>query len=264
MLLYGRTQPLADLSIGKAIDTIARVGFEGAEICLENPELAPATLTEAMARDVVKRAKDAGLKKWSVSYHVDFMRNDDMLEGSLKAIRLMHAFESNVFVFSNIRCAKPTDADWRLLVERTKPLIEAAEACGVTLAEEPEPGFLIGSTTDMHRYFELVPSPRLAVNMDIGHSFLCDPDPMEAIRSLKGRIAHCHVENMPKGEHRHLPPDEGDMDLAAYFNVLAAVGFRGGMALDLYKTDYAAVAERTLPLMRRLRDEAMEKAKREG
>jgi sugar phosphate isomerase/epimerase len=173
----------------------------------------------------------------------------------------MHAFEANVFVFSSIWCQEPTDAEWNLLKARTQPMIEAAEAAGVTLAQEPEPNFLIGSTAAMHHFMELVPSPRLGVNMDIGHCFLRDPDPMAAIRSLKGRIVHCHVENMPKGEHRHLPPDEGDMNLAEYFDVLAEIGFRGGMALDLYKVDYLAVAERTLPMLRQLRDAALAKAK---
>ena len=260
MLLYGRTQPLAELPLGEAIDAIARTGFEGIEICLENPELAPATLTEQLARDTIKRVRDAGLKSWSVSYHVDYLRKDDMLEGSLKALRLMHAFEANVFIFSSIRCEAPTEAEWNLLKARTQPMIEAAEAAGVTLAQEPEPNFLIGSTAAMHKFMELVPSPRLGVNMDIGHCFLRDPDPMAAIRSLKGRIVHCHVENMPQGEHKHLPPDQGDMNLADYFNVLAEIGFRGGMALDLYKVDYLAVAERTLPMLRKLRDEALAKA----
>jgi sugar phosphate isomerase/epimerase len=86
----------------------------------------------------------------------------------------------------------------------------------------------------------------------LGHIFLCDPDPLEAIRQTGKKIVHCHVENMGKGVHRHLMLWEGDMDLGAYIGALAAAGYEGGLALDLYKCDYLGVAGRSIELLRGL------------
>ena len=72
--------------------------------------------------------------------------------------------------------------------------------------------------------------------------FLCDPDPIQSIHQVGKKVAHCHIENMKAGVHNHLLPYEGDMDLADYLKALAEVGFEGGLALDLYKHDYEAVA----------------------
>jgi sugar phosphate isomerase/epimerase len=82
--------------------------------------------------------------------------------------------------------------------------------------------------------------------------FLCDPDPMQAIAQLGDKIVHCHVENMRSGVHDHLLPQEGDMDLGAYIRALAKVGFDGGLALDLYKYDYEAIAPESIGYLRGL------------
>ncbi|MFP4380504.1 MAG: hypothetical protein ACLFUS_08375 [Candidatus Sumerlaeia bacterium] len=47
---------------------------------------------------------------------------------------------------------------------------------------------------------------------------------------------------LPAPVHRHKIAGEGDMDLQAYISRLHEVGYTGGLALDLYKVDYAGVA----------------------
>jgi sugar phosphate isomerase/epimerase len=75
---------------------------------------------------------------------------------------------------------------------------------------------------------------------------------MQAIAQLGDKIVHCHVENMRAGVHDHLLPQEGDMDLGAYIQALARVGFDGGLALDLYKYDYEAIAPEAIGYLRGL------------
>jgi sugar phosphate isomerase/epimerase len=75
---------------------------------------------------------------------------------------------------------------------------------------------------------------------------------MEAIAQLGSKIVHCHVENMCAGVHDHLLPQEGDMDLGVYLQALADVGFQGGLALDLYKYDYEAIAPKAIEYLRGL------------
>lgn len=57
---------------------------------------------------------------------------------------------------------------------------------------------------------------------------------------------------MPAGVHDHLVPHEGDMQLSAYLRALIDVGFHGGMALDIYKYDYEAVANSSVVYLRNL------------
>ncbi len=258
MKLLGRTQPLSRYPIETCLETIRRLGFDGAEICLENEDLRPETLDEATAGRVRATVERLGMSPWSVSYHQNYLYDDAKLELTLKAIALTPAFGTDVFVFSGTRKRTGDQAEWSRAVQRTARMAEVAERHGVTLALETEPNFVVGTTAELHRLIEDVGSDRLAANLDLGHAFLCDPDPLEAIRSLAGRIAHGHVENMPAGEHRHLPPQspEGAMDLGAYLATLREVGFTGGLALDLYKEDYEQIAPESIAFLRQLLDRA--------
>jgi len=110
------------------------------------------------------------------------------------------------------------------------------------MAEEFEPGFVVGTTAQLLQLFSEVNSPALAANMDLGHVFLCDPDPVAAILEVGDRIVHCHIEGMAAGVHDHLLPQEGDMDLEAYLEALNTAGYDGPLSLDLYKHDYEVVA----------------------
>lgn len=248
MQFYGRTQTLARYPVLDCLTVLRRLGFAGAEICLENPDLTPTELTEGFARQVGEHAQGLGLGR-SVSYHKDFIHDDAMLAATKTAIRLTPAFGAEVFVYAGSRPRPDAADEWERMVARTRELVQVAEEVGVTLAQEFEPGFIVGCTADLHRLFAEVPSPNLQANLDLGHVFLCDPDPLAAIASLRGRIVHCHIENMGRGVHRHLPPWEGDMDLRAYLGALAAIGYAGPLALDLYNEDYEEVGPRAVAFL---------------
>jgi sugar phosphate isomerase/epimerase len=256
MKILGRTQPLSRYPILACLDVIRRLGFDGVEICLENPDLAPDQLTPGLASMARERVAALGLSPHSVSYHKDFVYDDVEFERTRRAIALTPAFGAQVFVFSGPFRRSGDAAEWARTVERARELARLAEDCGVMLAEEFEPGFVIGSTADLARLFDAVPSGHLAANLDLGHVFLCDPDPLGAIRQLGPRIIHCHIENMRTGVHEHMLPHEGDMKLLDYLRALAETGFSGGLALDLYKHDYEAVAPGAIAYLRRLVAEA--------
>lgn len=252
MKLSGRTQPLSKYPIGECLSVIKNLGFDGVEICLENPDLSPDLLNANVASSIRNQVAELGLSQHSVSCHKDYIYEDEMFRQYCKAIRLTPTFGTNIFIISSAWARTKDDAEWNLTVKRTKELVKVAREAGVTLALEPEPGMVIASTADLLRLFDAVSSPHLAANLDLGHVFLCDPDPQQAIRQLASKIVHCHIENMATGVHSHLLPYEGDMDLAAYLSTLTGVGFTGGMALDLYSYDYEAIAEKSLAYLRGL------------
>lgn len=249
MEIYGRTQPLAKYPILEGLEVLRNLGFDGVEICLENDDLHPTDLSLERIHAVRRQAERLGFSSWSVSYHKDYIHDEALFEQTLHAIYLTPKFGARVFVFAGwLKTEDPNE--WGRMVDRIRIMVDAARQRDVTLAMEFEPGFVVGCTADLLRLLAEIPSMHLTANLDLGHVFLCDPDPMAAIASLAGKISHVHVENMASGVHEHLLPQEGDMDLPAYLAALRKIGFDGPMALDLYKQDYEAVAPECLAYLR--------------
>lgn len=255
MKILGRTQPLAQYPALRALEVAAELGFDGVEICLENEDMAPDTLTPDKIRAVRDKVIELGLHPVSISYHQDYLYSDVYFELTREAIRLTPEFGTRLFVFSGPKARTGDQREWDQMVARTRDLADVAERVHVTLAEEFEPNFVVGSTSDLLRLFEDVDSPALAANLDLGHVFLCDPDPAAAIRAVGNRIVHCHIENMATGVHDHLLPQEGDMDLKLYLCLLKEVGYDGPLSLDLYKYAYEVVAADAIMYLRSLLSE---------
>lgn len=245
MIFAGRTQPLAHLPWQQVLEQLHALGFAGVEVCLENPDLSPSLLDAALARRLRQALQRLGFERWSISYHKDLL-DDRYFAETVKVLQLMPLMGADVLVIGTPHLDAPWVDPWPRLVARLRTLAALASEVGVTLAEEAEPGFVVGSTADVLRLIDEVGSPYLAANLDLGHAFLCDPDPLAAIAQVGVRIAHVHVENMNRGLHDHQLPWEGDMDLAEYLAALQAAGFEGIAALDLYRHDYVAVAPRAI------------------
>ena len=252
MKIYGRTQPLSKYPIRECLKVIKKLGFDGVEICLENKDISPELLNDELIINIRELMAELGMKSYSVSYHKDYVYNDSLFEQTKKVIGFVKKFGTDVFVFGGPTKKTKDREEWERMVSRTKELMKIAEDYGVIMANEFEPGFVIGSTDELIRLFNDVSSPNLAANLDLGHVFLCDPNPIEAIHKVGKKIAHCHIENMKAGVHDHLLPYEGDMDLKIYLQALSDVGFKGGMALDLYRHDYEAVAGESISYIRGL------------
>lgn len=251
MFIVGRTQMIEDPDLGRRIDRIAEAGFEGVELCLEGRDFAPLDLSDAQFAQALARIESHALQWNSLSFHQDYIHDDELLDKTIAAIPMAAQIDSRVFVISGGRL-QDRGEDWTRLVERTRALANAAEEAGVKLALESEPGFVVDSTVRLLALIDEVGSDALGANLDLGHAFLQDPDPVDAIRALGDRVFHCHVEDMGTGVHKHLVPGQGDMDLPALFRALHEIGFEGGLALDLYGVDYVAVAEQCLPMLKGL------------
>jgi sugar phosphate isomerase/epimerase len=254
LILSGRTQMMDAYPVPEALGRMKSLGFAGAEICVENLGfgIRPELFDAAYLAEVAATAKDLELDAWSYSYHADYIRDDEVLDRTIQAIRLTPTVGTDTFVFSGGRVDKLAypQEEWRTLVTRTRVLAREAQANGVRLALEPEPGFICGTSAQLLRLMDEVDSPSLCCNMDVGHAFLCDPFPLESIRELGDRIVHCHLEDMRRGVHDHLLPGDGDMDLPAFVRALEALGCSGPAALDLYGYDYEQVAPGAMKYLR--------------
>lgn len=230
-----RTAGYREWSVEDAFASIARCGFDGVEICLEHPGARPESMTLSQASDIARRACDAGLQVASVSYHADFEEDLPREQNQRRAVGLTRPLGAEVLIL-NARKAQPgaEAKQWAAFCRLLERLLPAAETEDIYIALEPEPGHFLNGTAEMLRLLQEIPHPRLGVNLDVGHAFLTDEDVCQSIRSLGPRIVHTHVEGMPAGEHRHLVPGEGDLDLRAVRDALGEVGYAGFYTVDLF------------------------------
>ncbi len=113
-------------------------------------------------------------------------------------------------------------------------MTHAAQA-GVVVAFEPEPGMVIDTLALAATLFDRVGRPAaLRLTVDIGHMECMGEWPYAAhLRPWHGMIANVHVDDMLACRHEHLPLGSGDVDLSAAVAALAAVGYRGGLHVEL-------------------------------
>ncbi len=250
-----RTAGYHEWTLRDALSSISGAGFDGVEICLEHPESRPGDMSAQRAREIASLASDAGLGVASVSYHGDFEDDATRRENQAKAVELTAHMGSRVLILN----AQKAEADrlqtqWDDMRRRLDVLLPAAEINSVFVALEPEPGHFLHSSADMKRLLDQVAHPNLAVNLDVGHAFLTDPDLGDTINNLGRAIVHTHVEGMPADRHEHMVPGEGDLDLGLVWNCLEAIGYEGYYTVDLFKIadDPDGYARRSMAALRRI------------
>ena len=250
-----RTAGFAKWPIADALAELARIGYDGVEVCLEHPDCRPEELTPARCAELLGTIRDAGLEVASVSYHADFEPPAERFENTLRAVEMVRHLGTDIFII-NGRRAEPEGIPgvqaelWGLLAD----LLPRAERAGVRVAVEPEPGTAVASSLDMLNLMARMGSEALGVNLDVGHAYLTDDNVCESIRDLTRSILHTHFEGMPAGEHDHLIPGEGDIDLPAIGAALTEVGYKGYYTVDLFNIadDPVDWAERAFGGMRRI------------
>src|SRR5690606_33242083 len=101
--------------------------------------------------------------------------------------------------------------------ERLSGLLEEAEGRGLTLAIEPEPGFLVESMADYEKLCGLL-GRRMPLTLDVGHlQCVEERTPAELIRRYAEETVNLQLDDMVAGKHVHLPFGEGEVDFDAVF-----------------------------------------------
>jgi len=250
-----RTAGYRKVPVEEAIRAIAEAGYDGVELCLEHPDLLPERLTEDRCAQVAAVASTLGLEIATISYHGDSDPLELRWNRALAAVALAPALGTDVVILNSPR---PGDDRPGNLADQFRSQLanqlEMADVVGVTVALEPEPGLLVDGCSDMAELIDELGSSRLKVNLDVGHAWLTEADLPAAICALGEHVAAVHVEDMAGGEHRHLVPGTGEMDLAGVVAALRAAGFGGWLTVDLFDIadDPDAAARASLDYMRDL------------
>ncbi|RZS63724.1 sugar phosphate isomerase/epimerase [Agromyces ramosus] len=142
------------------------------------------------------------------------------------------------------------DAARRRLVGRMREIVAYAEASGVVLGFEPEPGMLVETVADALRLREELGSPAaLGITVDLGHCVVVEPEGVVgALRAAGALLVNVQVDDMSPEAHEHLELGHGRLDLAAALATLHELGYRGVAAVELprHAHDAPGVASRSM------------------
>ncbi len=128
------------------------------------------------------------------------------------------------------------------LVEALGPVLAHAEAEGVRLAFEPEPGMFIDTFARFARLDERIRHPLFDLTVDLGHAHCIEDRPVaDDVRAWGPRIANVHIEDMVRGVHDHLMFGEGTMAFPPILQALRDVQYAGGLHVELSRHSHMGV-----------------------
>lgn len=142
----------------------------------------------------------------------------------------------------------------RLTAEMTG-VTDYAEAKGMLIGFEPEPGMFIDSTSSFERMLQWFDSPALKMTMDIGHLYCQGEFPIaDYIARWADRIVNVHIEDMRLGVHDHLMFGEGEIDFPSVMQALGRIESEFGVHVELsrHSHDAANIARRSFDFLRPL------------
>lgn len=126
----------------------------------------------------------------------------------------------------------PTQDEWRWGVDAMREVAEHAENVGVTLAIEYLNRFecyFLNTAADGARFCREVNHPRCRMMYDTFHAHIEEKSIPEAIRALKGLLAHVHIS-----ENDRSTPGQGNVRWDQNFDTLHEIGYDGTMVVEAF------------------------------
>lgn len=263
MRLGYNTNGLAHHRLLDAIEFLADEGYSSVAITLDagalDPYSEPSTLDrqvgevrEALDRREMARVVETGaryllnprLKHDPTLMDPDPERRALRIDFLRRSIDLAVAIGAEAVSFWSGKVPDVVDEDAGLsrLVEALRPVIDHAEYAGMPIAFEPEPGMFIDTLDRFTRLDERVRHPLFDLTIDLGHVHCsAEGDIPTLIRQWGPRIRNLHIEDMVVGVHEHLMFGEGTMDFPPIFQALHAIGYAGGVHVELSRHSHMGV-----------------------
>jgi sugar phosphate isomerase/epimerase len=247
MFLAGRTQMVSHMSYDGAVNFYLDMGFEGVELnnVSRDFSLREEFFDPAVRNKLKSVLRDSRLKGFSVGSHMNYVFDDNCYDAIILSMDTANELGTDIVIINGAKSEDSPD-EWKIMRDRTASLCREAEKRGIKLCKEFEPNFICHSTAQLLELINEIDSPALYANLDLGHVFLEDENPLAMVEQIGPRIAHCHIENMAAGIHNHLPFDQGDMVLSEYIGVLKKVNFKGQLSFDYYNENYVKECPRSI------------------
>jgi sugar phosphate isomerase/epimerase len=245
-MLFGATnnplRPLAD-----EIKTLAILGFDYLELCLDPPEGLPETIR---ARELMAILDGVGLNVavahlpasvWLADIY-ESIRQASVME-VIKSLDLcarlpVHKAVLHPGYFTGLIRSVP-DLGRKHAVASLESILSAARERQVMICLEnmfPRTGYLFrpNEMGDILEHY-----PELMMTLDISHAAISAPAGQTAalIETGGDRIAHVHVSDNRGTDDDHLPVGAGRVDVSGAFRLLKKIGYDDTMTLEVFSAD---------------------------
>ncbi len=266
---YG-TNGFANHRLDDALTVIAALGYDGVAVTLDCHHLDPFApglarrvdeLGARLARLGLGVVVETGARYLldPVRKHAPTLLDDDWkvrLDFLRQAVRV--GADLGAEAVSLWSGARPSTVDeklaWARLADGCAELVDTADAAGVPLGFEPEPGMLVATVADWHRLRDALGAPPgFGLTLDIGHCRCVEPEPVpDCVAAAAPYLVNVQIDDMRRGVHEHLEFGRGDIDFPPVLRALAGGGYRGLVAVELPRHSHAApaVAARSLEFLK--------------
>lgn len=257
MKLSFSTNAFTRYPVGEAVQKIAAQGYLGVEILADRPHLFCPELTPAALQALKETLAACGIAVANINANTacgyyDGIFWEPLFEPSLanpdpQARRWrMQYTKASIDLAKELGAATISITAGRMvpglmpaeslaiLLDSMAEVIAHAQAAGVRVGIEYEPGLLIENCAGLVRFLDTVDSPWLGANLDIGHSQVAHEDVAAVVRALGEKIFHVHLEDIKGHRHFHLIPGEGDLDFERILSALARQAYAGYVTVELY------------------------------
>jgi protein FrlC len=244
--------PLVD-----ALRGIQRAGFSGVEVLADVPHAYPPDIDAKLTDTVRRTLEETGLVVSNVNCNCSFGYWKDAppepyFEPSLISPNPRHRADRTAMILKTLQFARdigagavsitsgrtlggmPPDKAATQFAESIRPVLDRAEALGVNVGIECEPGLFLEYAAELREWIDRLGSPRFGANLDVGHSVVIGESVPEVIDLLKGRIWNLHVEDLPGRKHYHTIPGEGTFDWGGLRGALEKIGYDRFLTVELY------------------------------
>lgn len=128
------------------------------------------------------------------------------------------------------------------LVRGCHQVVAEADAAGMRLGFEPEPGMLVATIDDWFRLRDRLGAPEcFGLTLDIGHCRCVEQEPIpDCVARAGPHLVNVQIDDMRRGVHEHLEFGVGEIDFPAALRALADAGYGGLVAVELPRHSHAA------------------------
>ncbi|CAL9654265.1 sugar phosphate isomerase/epimerase family protein [Streptomyces sp. enrichment culture] len=254
---YG-TNGFSNHRLEDALTVIADLGYEGVALTLDHHHLDPfgpdlprrvdalaARLDRLGLAVVIETGARYLLDPWHK--HAPTLLDDEpaaRLDFLRRAVRIGADLGAEAVSFwAGVRpAAVPHAQAWDRLVRGCDEVVAVAEAAGVRLGFEPEPGMLVETIDDWFTLRGRLGAPDgFGLTLDIGHCRCVEPLPVaDCVAKAGPHLVNVQIDDMRRDVHEHLEFGTGEVDFPAALRALADTGYGGLTAVELPRHSHAA------------------------
>lgn len=235
--------------VNDALRAIAAAGYEGLELFDGN-----LLAFENSMDDFRSAVADHGLEVagvYSGGHLIYADAHDDELARFDRSIALAAAAGARHFVVGGgaVRTSGRRDDDYRVAGALLDTVAERATAAGLIPSYHPHLGSLAQAPDQIDA---LLAATSIGMCADVAHIAAGGGDPVDVIRRYADRLVNVHLKDLDRERTAFVPLGEGDLDMDAIVEAVAATGYADWITVenDGYDGDQDAAASRSLTYLR--------------